>query len=104
MVWRVTVQPNVGLEHNRWLGPTVRDIAEEKLAVLKPGTTLVLGSGLDPAAQDVAARVAGERGARILRASPPAALPPVRARWGFHRANFPLAPPAAEAYPPGDGT
>src|SRR5207253_1597264 len=36
---RVTVLTNVGLEHTRWLGPTVRDIAAEKLAVLKPGTT-----------------------------------------------------------------
>ena len=39
---RVTALTNVSLEHTRWLGPTVRDIAEEKLAVLKPGTTLVL--------------------------------------------------------------
>ncbi len=44
---RVSVLTNVGLEHTRWLGPTVRDIAAEKLAVLRPRTTLALGSGLD---------------------------------------------------------
>ena len=39
----VVVLTNVGLEHTRWLGPTVRDIAREKLAVVRPGSTLVLG-------------------------------------------------------------
>src|SRR5438445_2570463 len=40
---RVLVLTNVGLEHTRWLGPTERHIAEEKLAVLRPGATLVTG-------------------------------------------------------------
>ena len=31
---RVTVLTNVGLEHTRWLGPTLGDIASEKLAVV----------------------------------------------------------------------
>src|SRR5271154_1524279 len=35
----VTVLTNVGLEHTRWLGPTVKDIAEEKLAGVGPGGT-----------------------------------------------------------------
>jgi dihydrofolate synthase / folylpolyglutamate synthase len=39
----VVVLTNVGLEHTRWLGPTVADIAREKLAVVAPGATLVLG-------------------------------------------------------------
>ena len=64
---RVTALTNVGLEHTRWLGPTLRDIAEEKLAVLRPGdTTLVLGARMAPEALAVAERVARERGARIL--------------------------------------
>ena len=65
---RVTVLTNVGLEHTRWLGPTVTDIAEEKLAVLRPGTTLVLGGELAPEALAVAERVAGEQDARIVPA------------------------------------
>ena len=39
----VVVLTNVGLEHTRWLGPTIADIAGEKLAVVAPGSTLVLG-------------------------------------------------------------
>ena len=34
---RVAVLTNVGLEHTRYLGPTVRDIALEKLDVVRPG-------------------------------------------------------------------
>ncbi|HZL47708.1 MAG TPA: cyanophycin synthetase [Solirubrobacteraceae bacterium] len=96
---RVTVVTNVGLEHTRWLGPTVRDIAEEKLAVLKPGTTLVLGDDLAGEALAVATRVAGERDARIVRAAaePPAARS-LLAKGAFQRRNFALAEAAAEAY------
>jgi len=39
----VVVLTNVGLEHTRWLGSTIPDIAREKLAVVAPGATLVLG-------------------------------------------------------------
>ncbi|HUB36079.1 MAG TPA: Mur ligase family protein [Solirubrobacteraceae bacterium] len=67
----VTVLTNVALEHTRWLGPTVRDIAGEKLAVVRPGGTLVLAPDLDPQALAVAREVAGERGARIVWASEP---------------------------------
>jgi dihydrofolate synthase/folylpolyglutamate synthase len=66
---RVTVLTNVGLEHTRWLGPTLRDIAEEKLAVLQPHTTLVLGADLAAPALEVAERVAGERAVRDAAAS-----------------------------------
>ena len=39
----VQVLTNVSLEHTRWLGPTETHIAEEKLAVVPPGGTLVAG-------------------------------------------------------------
>src|ERR1035441_7560890 len=65
---RVTVLTNVGLEHTRWLGPTVGNIAEEKLAVLRPGTTLVLGEDLLPEGAAVGERVAEEQDARIVKA------------------------------------
>ena len=45
---RVQVLTNVGLEHTRWLGPTIGDIAAEKLAVVRDGSTLVVGPGLHP--------------------------------------------------------
>jgi dihydrofolate synthase/folylpolyglutamate synthase len=41
---KVQVLTSVGLEHTRWLGPTVRDIAEEKLAVVRDHGTLVVGA------------------------------------------------------------
>ncbi len=93
----ITVLTNVGLEHTRWLGPTITDIAEEKLAVVQPGGELVLGAGLAPAALSVARRLAAERGARITG---PAPLPPnvaLRARGAFQRENFQLAAAAASA-------
>ena len=40
---RVTVLTSIGLDHTQWLGETELEIAAEKLAVLRPGTTLVLG-------------------------------------------------------------
>jgi dihydrofolate synthase/folylpolyglutamate synthase len=103
---RLTVLSSVGLEHTRWLGPTVRDIAEEKLAVVRPGGTLALGAGLDPEALAVAERVARERDARIIVAGVDgAAGAPVApaARGAFQRRNFALARLAAETYLRGAG-
>ncbi len=95
---QVTVLTNVGLEHTRWLGPTIADIAEEKLAVVSLDSTLVLGAELAAPALAVAERVAAERGARIVRPRPLPAGTELLARGGFQRANFALARAAAEAY------
>jgi dihydrofolate synthase/folylpolyglutamate synthase len=62
----VVTLTNVGLEHTRWLGPTERHVAEEKLAVVPDGSTLVVGP-LGAEALDVALRTARERDARLLR-------------------------------------
>jgi dihydrofolate synthase/folylpolyglutamate synthase len=95
---RVQVLTNVGLEHTRWLGPTVTDIAGEKLAVVRPGGTLVVGAGLDPDAAVVAERVVAERGARLVVASEPDLEVDLVARGAFQQRNFALACAAAEAY------
>jgi dihydrofolate synthase / folylpolyglutamate synthase len=100
---RVTVLTNVGLEHTRWLGPTVTDIAEEKLAALKPSSTLALGEDLAASALAVAERVASEREARIVRPRPSAAVGELRAPGAFQRRNFALARVAAESYLQGAG-
>jgi dihydrofolate synthase / folylpolyglutamate synthase len=95
----VTVLTNVGLEHTRWLGPTVKDIAEEKLAVLTPGTALVLGEELAPDVLEVAMRVAGEREARVLHADAETLAPvSLAAKGAFQQRNFALARTAAETY------
>ena len=74
---RVQVLTSVGLEHTRWLGPTITAIATEKLDVVRPGGTLVLGHGLHPDAEAVAERVAAERG----RPDRPGAAPTRACRW-----------------------
>lgn len=94
----VAVLTSVGLEHTRWLGPTISDIAEEKLAVVQEGGALVLGDGLPPAALEVAERIAAERSARIVHPQPLPASVPLLARGAFQRRNFALAVAAAEAH------
>jgi len=83
----VVVLTNVGLEHTRWLGPTVVDIAREKLAVVRPDATLVLGP-VDPEVE----ALARETGARIVRAEPLASLA------GYQRINFSVAAAAVRAH------
>ena len=94
---RVQVLTGVGLEHTRWLGPTLTDIAEEKLAVVRDHATLVVGA-LDPETRAVAERVTRERSARLVDA--PGEVPGValRARGEFQRRNFAVAAAAAEAF------
>jgi dihydrofolate synthase/folylpolyglutamate synthase len=94
---RVQVLTSVGLEHTRWLGPTIEAIATEKLDVVQPGATLVLGYGLHPDAVAVAERVAAERGATIVHAGADPGVP-LGALGAYQRRNFALARAAAEAY------
>jgi dihydrofolate synthase/folylpolyglutamate synthase len=95
---RVTVLTNVGLEHTRYLGPTVSDIAEEKLAVVAPHATLVLGEELPEPVLAIAERVAREQDASIVRPQTLPASTALRARGSFQRRNFALARAAAESY------
>jgi len=92
---RVQVLTGVGLEHTRWLGPTVRDIAEEKLAVVRDHSTLVAGA-LDSDARVVAERVTAERHAGLVFASGEA--PELGALGSFQRENFSVAAAAAAAF------
>ena len=96
---RVQVLTGIDLEHTRWLGPRLEDIAEEKLAVVRDGATLITPPHLDDAATAVAERVARERGARLVLARPAedGALD-LRAAGHFQHGNFALAAAAAEAF------
>jgi dihydrofolate synthase / folylpolyglutamate synthase len=95
---KVQVLTSVGLEHTRWLGPTITDIAREKLAVVQEGGTLVLGAGLHPDAEAVAASIseAGRRSELIHAPADPGVK--VAAPGEFQRRNFALARAAAAAY------
>jgi dihydrofolate synthase/folylpolyglutamate synthase len=102
----IVVLTNVGLEHTRWLGPTVADIAREKLAVVRPDATLVLG-----AVTEEVEELAAATGARIVRpehagaaaaadapatgASNPPADAGAAALRGYQRTNFAVACAAA---------
>lgn len=93
----VQVLTSVGLDHTRWLGPTVTAIAREKLDVVRPTGRLVLGSAMHPDAEAIAIEVAGERRASIVRASGEPGVA-VGAPGRFQRRNFALARAAAEAF------
>jgi dihydrofolate synthase / folylpolyglutamate synthase len=94
---KVQVLTSVGLEHTRWLGPTISDIAREKLDVVQPGATLVIGPDVLPEAVVIAEEVAAQRDARIVRADPdPHAS--VGALGRFQQRNFAVARAAAAAF------
>ncbi len=92
----VAVLTSVGLEHTRWLGDTIAQIAAEKLAVVRDGATLVIGPDLHPEALAAAERTCSERGARLVRAPADAGVA-LLALGSFQRANFAVAREAARA-------
>jgi dihydrofolate synthase/folylpolyglutamate synthase len=94
---RVQVLTNVGLEHTRWLGPTVADIAAEKLDVVRPGGTLVVGDDLHPDALALARETCDARGATLVQAGSDPGVE-VLALGSYQRRNFALARAAAQAY------
>ena len=84
----VVVLTSLGLEHTRWLGPTVTDIAREKLAVARSGATLVCGP-LPAEAMDVV---------RATDARRVGVTVPLGARLpGYQRVNAALARAAVQA-------
>jgi dihydrofolate synthase/folylpolyglutamate synthase len=87
---KVAVLTGVGLEHTRWLGPTIADIAAEKLAVVRDHSILVVPPDLHPDALGVARAVVSERHARMVTAPSPGGP--------FQRRNFTLAYVAAAEF------
>jgi dihydrofolate synthase/folylpolyglutamate synthase len=62
----VTVITPVAMDHERWLGHRLVDIAGEKAGIVKEGAPLVLAEQ-EPDAEGVILAVAAERGVRVLR-------------------------------------
>jgi len=94
---KVQVLTSVGLDHTRWLGDTIADIAAEKLAVVREHATLVVPPDLAPEAVPVAEQVTRERHARIVRAPRDVGVA-LATRGSFQRRNFALAAASAEAF------
>jgi dihydrofolate synthase/folylpolyglutamate synthase len=93
----VAVLTNVGLEHTRYLGPTVADIAREKLDVVRAGATLVVGADLAPDALALARSTAAERGATLVVADAQVEVE-LRAGGGYQHRNFAAACAAVRAF------
>ncbi len=64
----VTAITSIGLDHQQYLGRTLREIAIEKAGIIKPRTPLVIGR-MDREARAAIERVAQERNARVILAS-----------------------------------
>ena len=93
---KVQVLTTVSLEHTRWLGPTITDIAREKLDVVRDHATLVSGP-LVPEAAAAAREVVAARHARHVEVTEPW-RGPLGVRGDFQRWNFAVAAAAAEAF------
>jgi len=91
-----TVLTSIGLDHTEYLGGTEIEIAGEKLAVLRPGTALVLGP-VGPDVRDLARATARERDCPLLEVSP-AGGTGVEGIEGFQRTNFAVAEAAASCF------
>jgi dihydrofolate synthase/folylpolyglutamate synthase len=92
---KVQVLTSVSLEHTRWLGPTLSDIAREKLDVVHDYGTLVVGE-LAPEVLSIAQETATAHHSRLVTAEPfPLAM---QAAGGFQHVNFGLAAAASEAF------
>src|ERR671932_160394 len=94
---KVQVLTNVGLEHTRWLGPTIAHVATEKLDIVRPGGTLVVGADLHEDAMALAERICEERGATLVVAPAHSGLE-LLAQGEHQQRNFAVARAAAEAY------
>jgi len=104
---KVTVLTSIGLDHTQWLGKTELEIAGEKLAVLRPGTTLVTGE-LSPEVADQARAHAARLGCTVVNASPKretsnaprktGSIGTFRAQAPYLRRNLAVAVAAAEAF------
>jgi dihydrofolate synthase / folylpolyglutamate synthase len=93
---KVQVLTSVGLEHTRWLGPTLTDIADEKLAVVRDGGTLVVGD-LEPGVFAAAQRIASQRRAKLLSTEGGATFVPISRHKSPHPPEAPGARPAHRA-------
>jgi dihydrofolate synthase/folylpolyglutamate synthase len=65
---RVTVITNVGLDHQKWLGTTLREVAREKAGIIKPGIPVITAA--DGEAWEVVESTARACSAPVRRIKP----------------------------------
>lgn len=93
----VTVLTPVALDHTRFLGDTLEQIAAEKAGIIKPGVPVVCAPQ-EPAAMAVIERAARDRGAPMIRVADPWPTSRPLALAGDHqRLNAALAVAALRA-------
>ena len=63
----VTAITSIGLDHQQYLGQTLREIAIEKAGILKPGVPVIVGT-MPAEAFTAIAEIARDRGCPIVRA------------------------------------
>ncbi len=86
-----TAITSIAIDHQPYLGHTLREIAFEKAGIIKPGVPVVVGP-LPFDALDVIAAVAAERGAPLVQAAPADVMHHVVGLRGQHqRANAAVA-------------
>lgn len=93
---KVTVLTSIGLDHTEWLGETELEVAAEKIAVLRPRTTLVVGD-LSPEVERFALSRAAELGCEVLPLGEGSECFDLAIPARYQRGNFALAVLAAEA-------
>jgi dihydrofolate synthase/folylpolyglutamate synthase len=94
---KVTALCSISLEHTDLLGDTEEEIAAEKLAVLRPHSTLVVG-GVSTGVAELAEAIARERSAAIVRVPEATAEVPDSVTGAYPRRNFAVAMAAAAVY------
>jgi dihydrofolate synthase/folylpolyglutamate synthase len=63
---RTAVITSIGLDHTKFLGPTIEHIAREKAGIIKPGSTVVSGA-IQPSVRRIIQTRADAQGARLLQ-------------------------------------
>jgi len=85
----VSVITNIGLEHTRYLGNTVRKIASEKAGIIKKNVAVITGA--DGAALAVIKDIAGSKNAPVLKNPPSAEKCCLSLAGAFQQKNARLA-------------
>src|SRR6185503_2135295 len=72
----ITAITSIGLDHQQYLGRTLREVASEKAGIIKPGVPIVVGR-MDSDPQAAIARIAAERGSPIVNAMDGVSIEPM---------------------------